>query len=112
MNPDHRPLCRHCSAKRVNRPRGLCFPCFYAPGVRDLYPSTSKYSNRGYGNFAGLGLMPVAPTTAAPGSPEKVAVMEERAKRGERVNHAADARFEGDMRPVEWLEANTSQECA
>lgn len=37
-------LCRHCVKNRVLRPRGLCWRCYYRPGVRDLYPSTSKYA--------------------------------------------------------------------
>lgn len=35
--------CRHCDTNAVNRPRGLCWTCYYTPGVLDLYPSTSKY---------------------------------------------------------------------
>jgi hypothetical protein len=37
-------LCRHCNRKKANRPRGLCFSCYYKPGVIDLYPVTSKYA--------------------------------------------------------------------
>lgn len=74
------PTCRHCSAKPVSRPRGLCKRCFYTDGVRDLYPSTSKYAHRGEGN--GFRTPPLPdPTEAAPGSPEKLAVLAERAKR-------------------------------
>ncbi len=39
-------LCRHCQAKRPNRPRGLCYCCYLDPGLRERYPSTSKYANR------------------------------------------------------------------
>lgn len=39
-------LCRHCQTKKANRPRGLCWPCYYTPGVKELYPSTSKYGRR------------------------------------------------------------------
>ena len=46
-------VCRHCSKSKVNRPRGLCWSCYYTPGVRDLYPSTSKFARRGVGNFTG-----------------------------------------------------------
>ncbi len=38
--------CRHCGKRRVNRPRGLCWQCYYAPGVKDLYPSTSKFASK------------------------------------------------------------------
>lgn len=36
-------ICRHCSKFKANRPRGLCWKCYYTPGVRDLFPSTSKF---------------------------------------------------------------------
>lgn len=36
MNP--RPLCRHCFKKLVCRPRGLCWRCYYTPGVQANYP--------------------------------------------------------------------------
>ena len=42
-------ICRHCGAKRAIRPRGLCWGCYYAPGVKALYPpgsanpATAKY---------------------------------------------------------------------
>ena len=72
--------CRHCSKSKVNRPRGLCWSCYYTPGVKELYPSTSKYARRGVGNFTGNAPLPPVPTTAAPGTPEKLAVLEQRAK--------------------------------
>jgi hypothetical protein len=84
-------LCRHCSINRVNRPRGLCWTCYYTPGVRDLYPSTSKFARRGVGNFCGRGALPHAPTAALPGSPEKVAVLQERARMRQELWHPLDA---------------------
>lgn len=89
----------------MNRPRGLCWSCYYAPGVKGLYPSTSKYARRGVGNFTGSAPLPAVPTTAVPGTPEKVLVMEERANEKRAVFHPADARYEGDPRPAEWLKA-------
>ena len=35
-------LCRCCLAKEANRPLGLCWRCYYTPGVRKRYPSVSK----------------------------------------------------------------------
>lgn len=29
--------CLHCSRRKVNRPRGLCWKCYYCPGVREMY---------------------------------------------------------------------------
>lgn len=101
-------ICRHCSNSKVNRPRGLCWSCYYAPGVKELYPSTSKYARRGVGNFTGSAPLPSAPTTAAPGTPEKLAVLEQRAKMKLAIFHPADARYEGDPRPTEFLKGNKS----
>ena len=90
--------CRHCHNGPVNRPRGLCWTCYYAPGVRDLYPSTSKFARRGIGDFLGLGLAPAAPTVAAPGTPEKIAILEERARRQQRLWHPLDAPMDFESR--------------
>lgn len=99
-------ICRHCRKSSVNRPRGLCWSCYYHPGVKELYPSTSKYARRGVGNFAGAAPLPPNPTTAIPGTPAKVAVLEQRAKLGQALYHPADARYEGDPRPLEFLKAH------
>src|SRR5215218_10228101 len=84
-------ICRHCQKTKSNRPRGLCWSCYYTPGVRDLYPSTSKFAHRGVGDFNGRAVLPPAPTVAPPGSPEKVAILEERASRKQALWHPADA---------------------
>lgn len=96
-------ICRNCSKCKVNRPRGLCWSCYYTPGVKDLFPSTSKFARRGVGNFTGNAPLPDAPTTAAPGSPEKLAVLEHRAKMKQALFHPFDAKFAGDNRPLEFL---------
>ena len=87
-----RPTCRHCSRNRANRPLGLCWSCYYRPGVRDRYPSTSKYARHGVGigvNFHSPA--PARPPEAVPGSPEKLAVLAERARNGEQLWHPDDA---------------------
>lgn len=84
----------------MNRPRGLCWACYYTPGVKDLYPSTSKYARRGVGNFAGTAPPAAAPTTAAPGTPEKMFVLAARAAAGVNPWHPADALYPGDPRPL------------
>ena len=90
-------ICRHCTKCKVNRPRGLCWSCYYTPGVKDLYPSTSKYARRGVGNFNGLAPLPPEPTTALPGTPEKAAVLAERARLKLALWHPLDAKHEGDV---------------
>ena len=84
-------LCRNCERAKPNRPRGLCWACYYAPGIRDRFPSTSKFGRRGVGNFNRLGALPPGPTAALPGTPEKVAVLEQRARLGVCLWHPLDA---------------------
>ena len=84
-------LCRHCGAGPVSRPRGLCWSCFYRPGVRDLYPNRSRFAQRGVSDFFGKPALPPVPTDALPGTPEKVAVLEERARSRQALWHPLDA---------------------
>lgn len=86
-------LCRHCERVRSNRPRGLCWSCYYTAGVREKYPSTSKFARRGVGIGNRRAVMP-EPTEALPGTPEKVVVLEERARRGQCLWHPHDARLD------------------
>ena len=86
------PICRHCRKAKVNRPRGLCWTCYYRPGVRDAYPSISKFARRGVGNFCGRAPLPACPTAALPGTPEKVAVLQERARLKLSLWHPDDGR--------------------
>jgi hypothetical protein len=88
-------VCRHCRKANISRPRRLCWCCYYAPGVRDLYPSTSKYARRGEGNFNGTAPPPAFPTGALPGSPEKIAVLAERARFKQSLWHPDDATLAG-----------------
>ena len=88
--------CRHCEQASVNRPRGLCWSCYYTPGVREKYPSTSKYARRGVGNFCGNAAV-CEPTAALPGSPEKLAVLEQRARLRQQLWHALDGRIPAQM---------------
>ena len=84
-------LCQHCQQAPISRPRRLCWVCYYTSGVRDRYPSTSKFGRRGIGNFNGRAPLPAAPTGATPGSIAKVAVLEERARLKQSLWHPQDA---------------------
>jgi hypothetical protein len=97
-----KPLCRHCEKVKSNRPRGLCWSCYYTPGVRDMYPSTSKFARRGVADFNGRARLP-EPTDALPGTPEKVRVLEERARQGQQLWHPLDAKL--DRRQVAEIES-------
>lgn len=87
-------LCRHCQKVKPNRPRGLCWSCYYRPGVRDMYPSTSKFARRGISDFTGGTSLAAQPTSAMPGSEEKVAILAERARLGLSLWHPGDATLE------------------
>jgi hypothetical protein len=93
-------ICRHCHESRVCRPRGLCWSCYYKPGVRELYPSTSKYGRRGLGNFNGSAPLPAFPTKATPGSEEKLAILAERARMKQSLWHPDDAGVNGTKASV------------
>lgn len=72
-------ICQHCRRTVACRPRQLCWVCYHTPGVRELYPGTSKHARRGVGNCCGNRPLPAIPTRASPGSPEKLTVLAERA---------------------------------
>ena len=93
-------MCKHCARSKVNRPRGLCWSCYYTPGVREQYPSTSKFARRGHGVFQGPVPLPPEPTVAAPGTPEKMAVLEMRAKFKMSLWHPQDARYANDVQAL------------
>ena len=94
-------LCRHCQRTQSNRPRGLCWSCYYTPGLRDRYPSTSKFAHRGVGDFNGRAVLPPAPTEALPGSAEKLAILEERASQRLALWHPEDAPLGAGRRLLE-----------
>jgi hypothetical protein len=83
---------------RANRPRGLCWSCYYRPGVRDRYPSTSKYAHRGVQDYNGRSPVAAWETRAAPGTMEKVAVLEQRARMRLSLWHPKDAPMDPESR--------------
>ena len=97
--------CRHCKKRKINRPSKLCWGCYYRPTIRVKYPPTSKYAYRGVGNFTGNAPLADEPTTAEPGTPEKIAVFEERAKRNQSLFHPEDAEL-GSVQAKRWVAKN------
>lgn len=98
--------CRRCSRPKVNRPRGLCWTCWNLlarVGRLEEFPTTSRHGRRGIGNGFGGHVLPASPTTAPPGSAEKLLVLEARALARVALHHPADARYAGDSRPLEFL---------
>lgn len=88
-----RVICRHCHARYVCRPRGLCWTCYYTLGVKDRYPSTSKFGRRGWGLETGENMprLPGKPTAHLPGTVLKMVVMTERAQLGQELFNVRDA---------------------
>ncbi len=80
-------LCRHCRQEIVTRPRGLGWRCFYTPGVRDMYAPHPKSHVQVSTSPTGL----PEPTTTLPGTPERLAVLADRAAAGLRLWNPADA---------------------
>lgn len=90
--------CRHCQVRKANRPRGLCWRCYYTPGISALYPSTSKFARRAaVKDFYGATREP-QPTDVPPGTPERVKVMEGRAARRESLFGGGDVEKRFDWR--------------
>jgi hypothetical protein len=76
----------------------LCWICYYTPGVRERYPSTSKFGQRRLDDFNGRVVLPPQPTLAAPGSEEKIAVLEQRARQRQSLWHPHDAPMDAESR--------------
>jgi len=93
-------LCRHCNRVPSNRPRGLCWSCYYRPGVRQLYPSTSRFARRGIADRIGRVPLPRVPTSAPPGSEAKVRVLMARASKRQGLWHPADAPMDVESRKL------------
>jgi len=87
----NKPICQHCNQHIASRPRGLCWTCYYTPGLRDGYPVKDSPSNRRGHGFAVVRTSTAeSPTAAAPGSEEKIAVLEARMKAGQDLWHPDD----------------------
>jgi hypothetical protein len=83
-------LCRHCHRKPGNRRRGLCYRCWCRPAVRALYPEKRGWHGREDDRNGGYAL-PLEPTDAPPGSPEKWQVFSERVRLRVSLHHPLDA---------------------
>ena len=89
-------LCAECGWRQISKGfRGLCKHCYMTPEIRAKYPPRSKGNHRGHAIIDGnKGPMPLPePTAAIPGSPEKIAVLEERARTGKRLWHPDDPKI-------------------
>lgn len=94
------PRCLHCKHWAASTARGLCRRCFDNLDIREQYPhygtrqhvgDLARFGRRGTGNGNAKSCLPDAPTSAEPGSPEKIQIMQERARRRESLFHPLDA---------------------
>lgn len=69
-------------------------------------PDRAKFGRRGTGLGNHRRPLPAAPTQAEPGSPAKIAIMQERARRGEALFHPLDAGPRWRRLPRSWEEAS------
>lgn len=90
-------ICLHCQQPRSLAARGLCWVCHKDPDVRDLYPCRAP-GRQPEGPTVGDSRQSADPTPALPGTAEKMAVMEERARAGESLFHPEDGRVPGVRR--------------
>lgn len=79
-------VCRHCGKARIIRRRKLCWDCYYAPGVRELYRVRRRVQPATH------------PTEALPGSLEKILVLMRRAELRQELWHPDDAPLGGRPR--------------
>lgn len=96
--PPRRRKCRHCGVRKYIQHRGLCNRCYYTPAIRRVYPPTNPRGKR-YADVGRVGALPEKPTSAAPGSPEKIEVMTERAGRRRSLFHPSDVSMDPEIDP-------------
>jgi ribosomal protein L37E len=83
-------LCRHCGRSPINRPRGLCWRCYYTPQVRRLYPRRS-FLPKAMRERSSRYPLPPYPTRARPGTEEKINVLRQRVRQRWQLWHPRDA---------------------
>lgn len=87
-----REMCVHCKEKIVCRPRGLCWTCYHVPSVRSLYGGKVHVNFREGSGARINGNVPLPiPTSAVPGSEDKIEVLTMRAELGLALKHPEDA---------------------
>jgi len=88
MSP--RGPCAHCGVRAATRPRRLCGRCYGDRRVRRQYGPAGPRGRRGFDAY-GRRPLPLAPTSAPPGSAAKVLILAERARRRQQLFHPGDA---------------------
>jgi hypothetical protein len=89
----NKPLCR-CGAnpaRPVNRLRGLCWICYYTPGLREQFASTSKFARGSPVKDSHRQRLEPTPTGTLPRTESKFAELARRAAAGLSLFSSADA---------------------
>ena len=88
-------MCKHCRTHKANRPRGLCWTCYYTPVIRARYDwrNVGGSGNRGISNGNFDPPPCPEPTSVMPG-PAKVAILAARAEAGVSLWHPRDTQGE------------------
>src|SRR5262249_59341986 len=89
------------------RPGAVACPCPPPPGPAPPPPPRRRPPRRGVADSNGRAKLP-EPTDALPGTPEKVRVLEERARLGQALWHPLDAKL--DLRKLAELEVDREVE--
>ena len=101
------PKCLHCRDCVATRPRGLCYGCYYVLEIRDSYATLrEKYAPSEIADFNGAAKKPKVPTDTLPGTPERTAVYEERARLGMSLWHPADLDPDAEDMPPGYAECD------
>jgi hypothetical protein len=84
--------CRHCNQSRQVYGRGLCRWCWSKADVKVLYDKMpgGRSSHTLFKHQYRDPPLDDQPTEALPGTPEKLAVMHDRARRGKQIFHPGD----------------------
>lgn len=80
--------CLHCKDRRFLESRGLCSKCYKKMNIRNLYPREIETQRKSEEPPEPEQLP--EPTTAFPGSPEKVAILQKRFTAGQHLWHPCD----------------------
>ena len=88
-----KPFCVHCKKNKAQRSRQLCVKCYDNLEIRNSTPPVTLCGYRGL-SYLRSPKLATLPTSALPGSIEKIRVMQERLSRGEAVFHPDDLTVE------------------
>ncbi|HWG69673.1 MAG TPA: hypothetical protein VN692_09690 [Steroidobacteraceae bacterium] len=92
------PRCLHCHTFKRTRPRGLCRRCHTDKSIRKQYAPTSPHGRRMKVYPPGPRPKPRSPTSARPGSEDKILALQARVSRGLDPHHPRDAPMDPELR--------------